>query len=117
MILHWNRIAGVVFTLFLIGPTAAQDARYDWNVNGVHIVAVEATYMPGAITFQADVAVSATCPVGTWLTWPAQGADTQSQQANTPGVFSLLLAAKISQITVNLYGRNNGCTVNFIHMQ
>jgi hypothetical protein len=95
---------------------------WEWNGSGVHITVVEPTYIPDRITFQADTAFSdpsrgVACPAGTWLTWKGQGADAGAKQSNVEAVYSLLLAAKLSGITVNLYGDYAGCMATFIHLQ
>ena len=77
--------------------------------------------MPGVIPFRAD-AGSATCPSGATLIWEGQGADMPTQQANVKAVYAMLLLAKVSDTTVNLYGNNadnNGqcIMIEFIHLQ
>jgi hypothetical protein len=116
-------VLGAQLSLGAISPAIA----YDWDVIGVHITVVEGTYMPGAISFQTDVAVGTTCPAGSWLIWNGLGPDAQTQQANAKSVYALLLAAKLSGKTVNLFGNNkapvgpptnaNTCLVTFVHLQ
>ena len=89
---------------------------FDFEQLGVRVTVVEATYIPDQVTFQINKAVG-NCAAGTWLTWRGRGLDTLSQQINVEAVFSLLLAAKITGNTVNVYGDNAGCMIRFIHMQ
>ena len=110
-------VVALAVVLLSFTPATAQPA-YDWNVIGVHVTVVEGTYVPNQVTFQSDANGGASCPAGTWLTYKAtQGTDAQTQQANVKAVYALLLAAKLSGNTVNLFGKNAGCIVNFVHLQ
>jgi hypothetical protein len=102
--------------------SSAPAMAYDWALSEVHVTVVEASYIPNAVTFQIDVAAGTSCPAGSWLIWQGQGSDAQSKQANVEGVYSLLLAAKLTHSTVNVFGNNGSaggfCAgVVFIHMQ
>jgi len=103
----------VTSLLFIVGLLSS---LFDWNVQGVHVIVVEPTYIPRSVSFQIDTAAGA-CPAGTWLSWPAQGSDPQSQEANVAAVYATLLAAKVTGKTINLYGMNAGCIGKFLHMQ
>jgi hypothetical protein len=105
--------ASTLLAGLLIGSPAM---AWDWNGLGVHITVVEPTYIPDRITFQADATLGP-CPAGSWLTWKGQGADAVAKQSNVEAVYALLLAAKLSGITVNLFGDNAGCVATFIHLQ
>jgi len=72
--------------------------------------------VPDHVTFHADAATG-NCTAGTWLTWSGQGADDEAKRDNVKAVFTMLLAAKLSQTTVNLFGNNANCAVTFIHLQ
>jgi hypothetical protein len=109
-------------TTFLLGMPAKAANPYDWDLIGVHVTVVEATYIPDHVTFQIDTNVPSTpaCPAGSWLVWQGQGPDALSKQANVEAVYSLLLAAKLTHNTVNVFGNNGGtfcATVVFIHIQ
>ena len=109
----------------LSGKFAIADDRFDWDKAEVHVIAVEATYMPDRVTFKidADIASNPPCPKFTWLVWPGRDPlSTQSPQANVEAVYSLLLAAKLTQTTINVFGRNGNvdgfcASVRFIHLQ
>ena len=96
----------------------AQNAlAYDWAMIGVHVTVVESTYMPNKVTLQID-SDAGNCKKGTWLTYNSTvTGDSATQQANVKATFALLLAAKINVATVNLFGVNSGCVVQFVHMQ
>ena len=99
----------------LLSNTSAMAS--DWQVIGVHVTVVEATYVPTIVDFQVDTAAGSSCPAGAWLTWKGQGPDLQAQRDNVKAVYALRLAAKLSQTPVNIFGNNAGCVVTFIHLQ
>jgi hypothetical protein len=101
----------IPFALGIISWSSAPAARYDWSLSGVHVVAVEASYMPDHVTFLID-GNAGLCPAGSWLIWPGQGPDAASKQANVRAVYSLLMAAKLSSDTIDLFG-NNGKVDDF----
>ena len=88
---------------------------YDWSVIGTQVVSVESTYMPDRISFKVRSAPG-NC-AGQWLIWNGKGATAADRQANAKATFALLLAAKVSQTTVNIFGNNAGCTIDFIHLE
>lgn len=90
----------------------------DWSVTKAHVTLIEGTYVPGIVNFTIDVPAGP-CAAGAFLQYNGQGSDPAS---NVKAVYALLLTAKISGQTVNLYGSNtltsNGwCLVQFIHIQ
>ncbi|QNM94834.1 hypothetical protein [Chitinimonas koreensis] len=91
-------------------PTLA----YDWNVAG-RVKVVEGTYVPDSVTFNIDVAAG-NCPAGGWLTWSSPSSDPSTRRDNVKAVYALLLTAKATGGTVTLFGSNNGCKVEFIHL-
>jgi len=113
-------LAASVTTFLLSTPAKA----YDWDLVGVHVTVVEATYIPDHVTFQIDASTPSNpaCPAGSWLVWPGQGPDALSKQANVEAVYSLLLAAKLTHNTVNVFVNNGNvegfCSaVVYIHIQ
>jgi len=94
-------------------PASAQPA-YDWAVSGVHVTAIEATYMPSAVLFTVDTNAGS-CGAGTWLKWNGIDADQATAHANNKAVYALLLASKLSGSTVRVFGSNSGCLVKFIY--
>jgi hypothetical protein len=93
-------------SLFVAGATlspfssALADPRFDWEINGVHVTSLEASYIPNYYSFTIDGSANAACPVGMWLTGGyGQGG------ANVEAVYSLLLAAKLTQ-TLSTYMEN-----------
>jgi len=87
---------------------------FDWTTSA-KVSVIEPSYMPGWISFQIGASVG-TCPSGTWLQWPAQGADQASRIANAQAVYSTLLTAMMANRTVIFYGVNAGCKVEHIHL-
>ena len=107
-------------TVTLLLSSVSAIAAYDWNLSA-HVVAVEATYIPDHVTFQIDGPAGTSCPAGSWLVWPGQGTDAVSKQANVQAVYSLLLAAKLSYDTIDLFGNNGNvqgfcAAATFIHL-
>jgi hypothetical protein len=109
----------------LSGKLAIADDRFDWQQPQVHVTAVEATYMPERVTFKIDTDIGSNppCAKETWLVWPGRDpVTTQSPEANVEAVYSLLLAAKLTQTKVNVFGRSGNvdgfcASVRFIHLQ
>jgi len=74
------------------------------------VTVVEATYMPGTVTFRMDTGNSS-CPKGKWLKW------TKTDENNTV-VYSTLMAALVSGKKINFY-INDGdttCTGTYLHL-
>ena len=94
-------------------PASTQPA-YDWQISGVHITAIEATYMPTAVLFTIDTNAGS-CGTGSWLKWNTIDADQATAQANNKAIYALLLASKLGGSTVRLFGSNPGCLVKFIY--
>jgi hypothetical protein len=76
----------------------------DWKQPGVHVVAIDGHDIPNSVSFTIDRDPAPSCPAGNFLWWFGQGADTLTQQKNVEAAFSLLLAAKLSQNVVDVYG-------------
>jgi hypothetical protein len=112
--LLFSALCSVVVSVMLCIPAAAQS--YDWDVLGVNVTLVEATYMPLKVTFQINTNASTTCTSQTWLTWNPQGADEATQQANANAIYALLLTAKVSGTPVSVFGMNTNCTVSYLHL-
>jgi hypothetical protein len=93
-----------ILGVFLTSPAMSQN--FDWKQLGVHVVAVDGHDIPNSVAFTIDRDPTASCPAGNFLLWGGQGADTLTQQKNTEAAFSLLLAAKLSQNLVDVYGLN-----------
>jgi hypothetical protein len=106
----------VLFVTALLSTPGITDPRFDWSTEGAHVIVVEGTYIPDHNFFKIDADAGSQCPAGTWLKWPGQGPDTLAQQKNVEAVYSMLLAAKLSNSRVNVFGRDQDCTVNFIHL-
>ena len=108
--LFW-KLRNAVVPLFsiglLIGGSSTALALTDISAKVVH---VEATYMPGAVTFVLDTGNS-TCPAGTWVTW-------QKDVDNNKAVYTLLIAAVTSGRRIEFF-INDGdttCKGQFIHL-
>jgi hypothetical protein len=75
------------------------------------VTLVEATYMPGTITFNMDTGNS-TCPKGTWLKW-------SKTDENNKVTYSTLLTALVSGNKINFYIKDNDttCTGAYLHLK
>lgn len=102
----------------VIGLLSAMPAlAYDWSASGAHVTVLEASYMPSSITFAVDASMDASCPAGSWLTYRGQGPDAASQLENIKAVYAMLLGAKLSGQTLDLYGNDAGCLVTYVHLK
>lgn len=86
--------------------SSAFSQNFDWKQLGVHVVAVDGHDIPNSVAFTIDRDPTASCVAGNFLWWFGQGPDTLTQQKNVEAAFSLLLAAKLSQNVVDVYGLN-----------
>lgn len=100
-----------VSTVFSASPAQS----FDWGGVVGHVTAVETTYMPGKVTFMID-ADAGNCPAGSWLTWNAVGDTEIGRIANTQAALTSLTSALYSGNRVRIYGLNQGCTVQFLHL-
>ncbi|MBF0433515.1 MAG: hypothetical protein HQK83_19715 [Fibrobacteria bacterium] len=89
---------------------------YDWGDISAYITVIEPTYMPGKITFQVDEQMSESCPEGSWLTWQGKGATAEDRADNAKSIMQVLLSAHTTHTQIRLFGNNNGCTIDFIHL-
>ncbi|WP_208108642.1 hypothetical protein [Cognatilysobacter terrigena] len=82
------------------------------NVEAItgHVRLVEATYMPGTITFMLDTGTT-TCPTGRYLTW-------SKDVENNKAVFAALLSAQATGHKVNFYyaAGDTTCKGTFLHV-
>lgn len=108
-----KKLIALLATCALASPASTQPA-YDWQLSGVHVTAIEATYMPTAVLFTID-SNAGSCGAGSWLKWNTIDADAPTAQANNKAVYALLLASKLSGSTVRVFGSNAGCLVKFIY--
>jgi hypothetical protein len=97
-------LAASILGVFSNSPAMSQN--FDWKQLGVHVVTVDGHDIPNSVSFQIDRDPTSSCPGGNFLWWFGQGADTLTQQKNVEAAFSLLLAAKLSQNLVDVYGLN-----------
>jgi len=103
----------VITSLLVVAPAFA----YDWQASGAHVTVLEASYMPSSITFAVDASMDSSCPAGAWLTYRVQGPDTASQLENIKAVYAMLLGAKLSGQTLDIYGNDAGCLVTYVHLR
>lgn len=102
-----------VFALLSLLLLSSVDAHaYDWSSN-VHVTLVDASAMPNALQFITDSTLGK-CAAGTWITWQTLGTTTADKQENNKAVLSLLMTAVATGKSINLYGFNAGCTVQFV---
>jgi len=102
----------LLITLFIAGTKAF---AYDYNLTGIHVTLVEASYVPNFVTFQIDRG-NTQCPAGTFLTWNGQGSTQALQQDNVKAAYALLLTAKASGQTIQIFGNYSGCTVSYLYL-
>lgn len=86
----------------------------DWSVEA-NVATLETTYIPAQLQFQITIAAGS-CNAGDWLHWNIRGSDEAAQIANVQAVLATLMTAKATGGKVRLYGNNNGCTIDFIHL-
>src|SRR5215813_15190300 len=98
-------ISALILDLLLSTPGMAQP-HFDWELHGVHVVAIGGQDMPDLATFTVDRDPSPTCEAGNFLLWPGQGADTLTKQRSVEAVYSMLLAAKLTKNPIDVYGNN-----------
>lgn len=106
------RLAGLAALFTFIGTPAW---AYDWAIFGAHVVHMEGTYMPTVVPFNVDKP-GGNCGAGATLQYTGHGADTPTAQANTKAIYALLLAARLTNTPVDLYGNNSDCSVSFVHL-
>jgi len=105
------RLACLAALSTLVGTPAW---AYDWAIIGAHVVHIEGTYMPTVVPFNVDKP-GGNCAAGATLQYTGHGADTPTAQANTKAIYALLLAARLTNTPVDLYG-NSDCSVSFVHL-
>jgi hypothetical protein len=110
-----NKYVILASMLFASSSSFAQ-APYDWAIANARVSSIEATYMPSQLVFKIDKPVG-TCAAGALLHWQGQGEDQTSQYESTKAILALLMAAKLSDSTIRIYGFNNNCEVKFIYLE
>ncbi|PSB00973.1 hypothetical protein [Merismopedia glauca] len=88
---------------------------YDWQVISAKVTVVEPTYMPTSISFQINQNAGS-CPAGTWLVWNGQGTTDIDKKDNSKAVLAALMTAVNSNKSINVFGFNSGCKIQFIHL-
>lgn len=71
--------------------------------------------MPNDVSFKIDKAIGS-CAAGAWMRWVPQGLTEATKIANANAVYSTLMSAFIAAKNVRVYGVNDRCTIEFIHM-
>ncbi|MBB5986636.1 hypothetical protein [Sphingobium lignivorans] len=87
---------------------------YDWSIE-TYVTTIEGSYMPSELPFMVSNA-GGSCAVGQWLRWEIRGSDTASRNINIQSVMAGLMAARAANRKVRLFGRNNGCVIEHIHL-
>ena len=80
---------------------------YDWEVAGAHVTAVDPTVVPSQNYLSLDI-VTGNCGPEQFINW--NGGDTfdaATRQKNVEAIYSMLLAARLSNRPVHLWGRNS----------
>lgn len=103
--------AALVAAMALV-PTMAD--AFDWAYD-VKVTVIEVTYLPDRVGFMVDRSVGS-CAAGSWLMWPGQGSDPAARAANTQAILSTLITAKGSGQSIRIFGRNAGCTIDYLYL-
>ncbi len=106
-----------ILTVLNVNPALA-DPRFDWSVEA-KLQLVENTYMPNRVTFVIKDAKNVMGPFscnGKFLSWYGKGSTDSDKKENAKAALATLLTAVSGNKTVRLYGYNNGCTVEFMHL-
>lgn len=93
----------------------AQAFAYDWSMIG-RVTFIEGTYAPNVLPFKIDGGTG-NCPAGNLLYWNPQGPDSTAKASNYNAILAILLTAKTTKQYVNLFGNNNGCTIDYLYIQ
>ncbi len=86
----------------------------DWSIE-TRVQVIETTYMPGRVVFTVD-SNAGSCAAGAWLVFFARGATEAERIASTQAMLAGLMTARAANRPVRLYGFNDGCVVNYIHL-
>jgi hypothetical protein len=87
---------------------------YDWNIKA-NVSVIEPTYMPATVAFKITE-TGGSCAAGTCLTWKGKGDTEQQQYENSKSVLGVLTAALVSGNIVYVFGNNDDCSVDYIHL-
>jgi len=87
---------------------------YEWQVVS-KVTLVQPGYMPNEVSFQLSGSAGS-CPAGTWMRWVPTGTTEAQKIANANAVYSTLMTALVTGKDVRIYGVNDRCTVEFLHM-
>lgn len=85
---------------------------YDWEVTA-HLSEVEGSYVPAEVTVMIDQSAG-TCTAGAWLTFSGNPSS-NNLPANVQAVYAGLLAALQTGSRIDIYGRNAGCAIEYVH--
>ncbi|WP_422135467.1 hypothetical protein [Endozoicomonas sp. ALD040] len=93
--------------LFLASPVVLAESTF--NIVG-KVTAVEASYLPGKVTFQMETGHSV-CPSSKWLKW-------EKNDESNKIVYSTLMTALVSDKSIRLYINegDDACSGRFIHL-
>ena len=101
---------GCALQLVYSEPDPGAFPTSDWNVTGAHVTWLTGINAPTEILFRLDKGVNA-CPAGTFLSFnPVGGTDAQ-RVANANAQLAMLLTARSTGGTLQIYGANSGCKV------
>jgi hypothetical protein len=87
---------------------------YDTSFFG-KVTYIEPTYVPDGIIFHLD-AGGGSCAAGSNLTWTVRGSTEASRIANAQAILSVLMTAKMSGSSIDVYVNNSDCSVQFLHV-
>jgi hypothetical protein len=104
-----NQFFQMLFIFFVLCSSAS---AFTWNQVS-KVTVVEATYMPGLVSFQLAT-MPGDCSGGRWLLWYGKGSNENEKFSNAKSTFVALIAALASGNSINIYG--TGCQVEYLHL-
>lgn len=109
---QWIRTTCAALALSTASAGASQ--AYDWSVTA-QVAVVEGSYLPNLVYFTINQAAG-NCAAGSWLSWIPSATDIPSKAASAGGVLSILMTAQATSQNITIFGFNNGCSLQFIHL-
>src|SRR4051794_5002121 len=102
-------LAALILSFLLMKNAQAQlGAGYDWEVPEAHVTSVNVQEVPHRLHVSLDV-TAANCSPEVFLFFDGQkGYDLLDREKNVEAMYSMLLAARLSNRPVELYGDYNG---------
>ena len=99
----------LVFVSLALAPLSSNA----WEAQG-RVTRLEPTFADH-LNIRLDVAAGA-CPAGSWLSFHGHGSTAQEQKESIKAVYAGLLASLYAGKHVVLYGTDQGCVVQQVHL-